>query len=279
VTDESPREEILINVTPREIRAALLENGVLQEVHIEREARRGLISNIYKGSVTRVLPGMQAAFVDIGLDRTAFLHVSDIVRRGEPDGAEDDEPLPDIRGLVHESDEILVQVVKDPLGSKGARLTTFITLPSRFLVYLPAGSGIGVSSRIEDETERNRLRNLLERLQENLAGGLIVRTAADGIGEATLASDLEFLQKLWSVIQLECSKAPAKSLVHEDLSLATSSESWWIQRNISTRCSPLPDVFCPRSSPCSSCTRGAGRFSTCTVQKTRFTRRLSVIFL
>ncbi len=219
MTDESPREEILINVTPREIRAALLENGVLQEVHIEREARRGLISNIYKGSVIRVLPGMQAAFVDIGLDRTAFLHVSDIALRGEPDGAEVDEPLPDIRGLVHEGDEILVQVVKDPLGTKGARLTTFITLPSRFRVYLPAGSGIGISSRIEDETERNRLRGLLEGLRENLAGGLIVRTAADGIGEATLASDLEFLLKLWSVIQLECSKSPAKSLVHEDLSL------------------------------------------------------------
>ncbi len=219
MTDESPREEILINITPREIRAALLENGVLQEVHIEREARRGLISNIYKGSVTRVLPGMQAAFVDIGLDRTAFLHVSDIVRRGEPDNTDGDEPLPDIRELVHEGDEIVVQVVKDPLGSKGARLTTFITLPSRFLVYLPAGSGIGISSRIEDETERNRLHGLLDGLQEKPAGGLIVRTAADGIGEATLASDLEFLLQLWSVVQLECSKVPAKSLVHEDLSL------------------------------------------------------------
>lgn len=219
MTDESPREEILINVTPREIRAALLENGVLQEVHIEREARRGLISNIYKGSVNRVLPGMQAAFVDIGIDRTAFLHVSDIVRRSEPDSADDNESLADIRELVHEGDEILVQVVKDPMGTKGARLTTFITLPSRFLVYLPAGNGIGISSRIEDEAERARLRGLLEPLQEKLSGGLIVRTAADGIGEATLATDLEFLRKLWSVVQVECSKAPAKSLVHEDLSL------------------------------------------------------------
>ncbi|MCI0516655.1 MAG: Rne/Rng family ribonuclease, partial [Woeseiaceae bacterium] len=216
MTDETPREEILINVTPREIRAALLENGVLQEVHIEREARRGLISNIYKGNVTRVLPGMQAAFVDIGLDRTAFLHVSDIVRNPEPDdGAE----LPDIRELVREGDEILVQVVKDPLGTKGARLTTFITLPSRFLVYLPAGSGIGISSRIEDETERHRLRGLLEALHGKASGGLIVRTAADGIDGPSLAPDLEFLLKLWSVIQLECSKAPARSLVHEDLSL------------------------------------------------------------
>lgn len=219
MTDETPREEILINVTPREIRAALLENGVLQEVHIEREARRGLISNIYKGSVTRVLPGMQAAFVDIGLDRTAFLHASDIVRHAEPAGDGDAEALPDIRELLREGDEVLVQVVKDPLGTKGARLTTFITLPSRFLVYLPAGTGIGISSRIEDEAERNRLRGLLEGLHGDAAGGVIVRTAADGIDEASLASDLEFLRKLWSVVQLECSNAPAKSLVHEDLSL------------------------------------------------------------
>jgi ribonuclease G len=219
VTDESPREEILINVTPREIRAALLENGVLQEVHIEREARRGLISNIYKGSVTRVLPGMQAAFVDIGLERTAFLHASDIVRHAEPENPGDAEPLPDIRELVHEGDEILVQVVKDPLGTKGARLTTFITLPSRFLVYLPAGNAIGISARIEDEGERNRLRELLEGLQKPPSGGLIVRTAADGVGEESLAADLDFLLKLWSAIQLECSKAKIKSLVHEDLSL------------------------------------------------------------
>ncbi len=219
MTDESPREEILINVTPREIRAALLENGVLQEVHIEREARRGLISNIYKGSVTRVLPGMQAAFVDIGLERTAFLHASDIARSAEPESPGDPEPLPDIRELVHEGDEILVQVVKDPLGTKGARLTTFITLPSRFLVYLPAGNGIGISSRIDDENERNRLRGLLEGLQKPVSGGLIVRTAADGVREASLAADLDFLLKLWLVIQLECSKATTKSLVHEDLSL------------------------------------------------------------
>jgi ribonuclease G len=219
LTDETPREEILINVTPREIRAALLENGVVQEVHIEREARRGLISNIYKGSVTRVLPGMQAAFIDIGLERTAFLHASDIARRNGPGAADDGAPLPDIRELLHEGDEILVQVVKDPLGSKGARLTTFITLPSRFLVYLPGAAGVGISARIDDEDERNRLRSLLEGMQGDLHGGLIARTAADGIGEASLRTDLDFLLKLWSVIQLESSKASAKSLVHEDLSL------------------------------------------------------------
>jgi ribonuclease G len=218
MTDDSPREEILINVTPREIRAALLENGVLQEVHIEREARRGLISNIYKGRVTRVLPGMQAAFVDIGLERTAFLHASDIAVRDRPAGADDAAP-PDIRQLVREGQDILVQVAKDPLGNKGARLTTFITLPSRFLVYLPFGNGVGVSSRIEDESERARLRELAEGMFRDAEGGMILRTAADGIGEPTLRADLDFLVKLWGVVQLASSNAPVKSLVHEDLSL------------------------------------------------------------
>ncbi|MDH5215743.1 MAG: Rne/Rng family ribonuclease, partial [Gammaproteobacteria bacterium] len=219
MTDDSPREEILINVTPREIRAALLENGVLQEVYIEREARRGLISNIYKGSVTRVLPGMQAAFIDIGLERTAFLHASDIVGRNDSNGGDDDQALPDIRELLREGQEVVVQVLKDPLGNKGARLTTFITLPSRFLVYLPGGNGVGISARIEDEAERSRLRSLVDGMQSGLQGGVIVRTAADGIDESTLRSDLEFLMKLWNVIQLQCSNAPVKSLVHEDLSL------------------------------------------------------------
>ena len=218
MTDDSPREEILINVTPREIRAALLENGVLQEVHIEREARRGLISNIYKGRVTRVLPGMQAAFVDIGLERTAFLHASDIAVRDKPADADDAAP-PEIRQLVREGQDILVQVAKDPLGNKGARLTTFITLPSRFLVYLPFGSGVGVSSRIEDESERARLRSLAEGMFQDIDGGVILRTAADGIGEPTLRADLDFLVKLWDVVQRASSNAPAKSLVHEDLSL------------------------------------------------------------
>jgi ribonuclease G len=218
MTDDSPREEILINVTPREVRAALLENGVLQEVHIEREARRGLIGNIYKGNVTRVLPGMQAAFVDIGLERTAFLHASDIARPGKADTGDTDS-LPDIRQLVREGEDILVQVAKDPLGNKGARLTTFITLPSRFLVFLPFGAGIGISSRIEDEAERSRLRMLAESVHVGTGGGVILRTAADGVGVDPLRADLEFLVKLWGVVQRACSNAPAKSLVHEDLSL------------------------------------------------------------
>lgn len=218
MTDESPREEILVNVTPREVRAALLENGVLQEVFIERASKRGLISNIYKGIVSRVLPGMQAAFVDIGLERTAFLHASDIARRNGP--ADLDGEVPDIRELVREGAEVLVQVIKDPLGSKGARLTTFITLPSRFLVYLPSGSGVGVSARIEDEPERERLRDEVERMLEGAdQGGVIVRTAGEGVSRDALRADLEFLRKLWGVVQLECRKGKVKSLVHEDLPL------------------------------------------------------------
>ncbi len=219
MSDESPKEEILVNVTPSEVRAALLENGVLQEVHIERAARRGVISNIYKGRVTRVLPGMQAAFIEIGLQRTAFLHVSDIVRRQNGD----ESAVADvrIREVVKEGDELLVQVVKDPLGNKGARLTTFITLPSRHLVLLPNDDTIGISARIEEDAERDRLRMIVEQLlaEQGLECGVIVRTVAEGATAEALQADLKYLAKLWEVIQLRCSKAGVKTLVHEDLSL------------------------------------------------------------
>ncbi len=219
MTDEGTREDILINVTPSEVRAALLENGVLQEVFIERAARRGVISNIYKGRVSRVLPGMQAAFVDIGLERTAFLHASDIAG-SEARGTAEDE-LPNIAALTREGEELLVQVVKDPLGNKGARLTTFITLPARHLVLMPKSSGVGISARIEDEAERERLRELVEGLLEDagLGCGAIVRTAAEGAASDALMSDLKYLMRLWEVISERYRRNPPKSLVHEDLSL------------------------------------------------------------
>ena len=218
MTDESLKEEILINVTPSEVRAALLENGVLQEVYVERTARRGLISNIYKGRVLRVLPGMQAAFIDIGLDRTAFLHASDIAKNGVPENSDD---VPNIRDLVREGDEIMVQVVKDPLGNKGARLTTYITLPSRHLVLLPRSDSVGVSARIEDEEERERLRGMVEELlaENELSCGAIVRTVAEGAERDAIAADLRYLIRLWDVVQERCSKSSVKALVHEDLSL------------------------------------------------------------
>ena len=218
MADESQKEEILINVTPSEVRAALLENGVLQEVYVERAACRGLISNIYKGRVMRVLPGMQAAFIDIGLERTAFLHASDIANV-KP--AEDPEHVPNIRDLVREGDEIMVQVVKDPLGNKGARLTTYITLPSRHLVLLPRSNTVGVSARIEDEQERDRLRVMVEELlaEQDLDCGAIVRTVAEGANKDALAADLRYSLKLWAVVNEQCSKRSVKSLIHEDLSL------------------------------------------------------------
>jgi ribonuclease G len=212
-------EEILVNVTSREVRAALVANGVLQEVMIERASRRGLISNIYKGRVSRVLPGMQAAFVDAGLERTAFLHASDIARNPH-EGAPDTEEEPSIRDCVHEGDELLVQVLKDPLGTKGARLTTYIAIPSRFLVMLPNGEGIGVSARIGSEDERDRLRSLVESLRlESSTAGYIVRTAAEGADAEALRADMLFLEKLWEAIEVAAKRARPGDLVHEGLAL------------------------------------------------------------
>jgi len=218
MTDESPKEEILVNVTPSEVRAALLENGVLQEVYIERAARRGLISNIYKGRISRVLPGMQAAFIDIGLERTAFLHASDIA---SPGVAENSDEVPNIKDLVREGDGIMVQVVKDPLGNKGARLTTYITLPSRHLVLLPHSNSVGVSARIEEDEERERLRSIVETLllEQGLSCGAIVRTVAEGTSADVIARDLKYTLLLWDVVQQRCREASVKTLVHEDLSL------------------------------------------------------------
>ncbi|MDX1516193.1 MAG: ribonuclease G [Woeseiaceae bacterium] len=217
MNDDTTKEDILINVTPSEVRAALLENGVLQEVFVERAARRGVISNIYKGHVSRVLPGMQAAFVDIGLARTAFLHASDIA---PPAPAEDNE-TPNIRELTREGDELLVQVVKDPLGNKGARLTTYITLPARHLVLMPNSRSIGVSARIEDDAERERLRSIVESLLADRAQecGAIVRTVAEGATREALHDDLRYLLRLWEVIRARGAEANIRTLVHEDLSL------------------------------------------------------------
>ena len=185
-------EEILINVTPPETRVAVIENGVLQELIIERTCQRGLVGNIYKGEVCRVLPGMQAAFVEIGLSRAAFLHISDLCQRDlDKKGSEN------IEDYLHESQHIIVQVTKDPLGSKGARLTTEISIPSRYQVYMPYASNSGISQRIESEQERDRLRNCLETFQkENGTGGFIARTAAECVEETVLYADMIFLLKL-----------------------------------------------------------------------------------
>lgn len=208
-------EEILINVTPQETRVAVVENGMVQELLIERSQSRGLVGNIYKGKVKRVLPGMQAAFVDIGLERSAFLHASEIVDHQQSDN---DESSEDINRLLHEGQEIIVQVIKDELGSKGARLTTHTTVPSRYLVLMPENSHVGVSQRIEDEQERNRLRDILNE-KEQSEEGYIIRTAAEGAGENELRRDVTFLKKLWDRIQSRIKTARCPALIYEDLSI------------------------------------------------------------
>ena len=207
-------EEILINVTPPETRVAVIENGVLQELIVERTGKRGIVGNIYQGKVCRVLPGMQAAFVDIGLERAAFLHASDI-NPGNGIRSEN------IAELLQDGSEVVVQVVKDPLGSKGARLTTNVSIPSRFMVYMPNMHNVGVSQKIEDEVERNRLREILNRYAEaaGLTGGFIARTAAEGADEFALRADMQFLHRLWESIQAKADSAKAKELIHEDLPL------------------------------------------------------------
>ncbi|RKZ49955.1 MAG: ribonuclease G [Gammaproteobacteria bacterium] len=236
-------EEILINVTPQETRVAVVENGILQEIYIERSQKLGLVGNIFKGTVSRVLPGMQAAFINIGLQRTGFLHTSDIVTETDTSSASEDSSVqqPAIETLLREGQEILVQVVKDPLGSKGARLTTRLSIPLRYLVFVPDYKYIGISQRIEDETERERLRNLILAYDaENIAlvananvtsikatneeaqlskGGFIVRTAAEGISEEEIFRDIEFLHKLWDSVVVRSENTYPPGIVYEDLPL------------------------------------------------------------
>ncbi len=210
-------EELLINITPPETRVALIENGVLQEIIIERGACRGLVGNIYNGKVCRVLPGMQAAFVDIGLDRAAFLHASDI------DSDDADARSDQIHELVREGDSVVVQVVKDPLGSKGARLTTSLSIPSCYLVYMPGLGNIGVSQKIEEEQERQRLRSILGGFNEDNdggGGGFIARTAAEGVNDEALRADMRFLSRLWQSVRKKVQACSGVALIHEDLPLA-----------------------------------------------------------
>jgi ribonuclease G len=214
--------EILINVAPRENRAALIENGVLMELFVERQSRRGIVSNLYKGRVQRVLPGMQAAFIDVGLERTAFLHAADIATPISENTLVGMPEALDIKRLVNEGDDILVQVVKDPMGTKGARLTTFVALPSRLMVYMPRGEGVGVSARIEDESERARLKSLVtESISGDTTGGYIVRTAAQGANADAIREDMKYLCRLWKHVREKGLMSRAGELVYEDLPLPT----------------------------------------------------------
>ncbi len=207
-------KEILINMTPQETRVAILENGMLHDLYIERSRSRGLVGNVYKGKVVRVLPGMEAAFVEIGLDKAAFLHVSDVAQKNKNNS----EPVY-IGQLLREGQEILVQVLKDQLGTKGARLTTNITIPSRYLVFMPNADNIGVSSRIEKEEDRERLKkDLLEQEHRIKDAGYILRTAAEVADKKALSSDIKYLNRLWHNIN-NTADVQAGSVVLKDLPL------------------------------------------------------------
>ncbi|RJX70694.1 ribonuclease G [Vibrio sinensis] len=213
--------ELLINVTPSEIRVAMIEGGTLQEIHVERESKRGIVGNIYKGKVSRVLPGMQAAFVDIGLEKAAFLHASDIVPHTEcvAENEKQQFQVRDISELVRQGQDIVVQVVKDPLGTKGARLTTDITLPSRYLVFMPGASHVGVSQRIDSEKERDRLKKVVSHYCDD-DGGFIIRTAAEGADEKELSQDAAFLKRLWSKVKDRRAKYKTRSTLYGELGLS-----------------------------------------------------------
>ena len=204
-----------MNVTPTETRVGVVENGVLQEIFIERENHRGLVGNIYKGKVVRVLPGMQAAFVDIGLERAAFIHAAEI--------GDGDANTP-INQLVHEGQSLVVQVTKDPIGTKGARLTTQLSIPSRYLVFMPGSVHVGISQKIEENGERDRLKQLVKDSMEveGLTGeaGFILRTAAEGVGEEEIGADTSYLRRLWRKLQERIADNKPPSLVYDELPLS-----------------------------------------------------------
>ncbi len=231
--------EILINVTPQESRVALLENGILQEIMVERSSNQGIVGNIYKGKVCRVLPGMEAAFIDIGQEKAAFLHASDLRFPAQDifngDTPEEEIVVPPITKLLHAGKQVLVQVIKEPLGTKGARLTMHVTIPSRYVVLMPDTDTIGVSSKIEDEDERERLKKIVSQFREsshheqqgekpvdqNQADkfGYIVRTAAEGISAEAIMADMAFLNKLWEKVSNAPDDPTDTALIYYDLPL------------------------------------------------------------
>ncbi|HDH16579.1 MAG TPA: ribonuclease G [Gammaproteobacteria bacterium] len=225
-------QEILINVTPQETRVAVVENGLLQELQIERSTARGIVNNIYVGKVVRILPGMQAAFIDIGLERTAFLHSSDIdpnTMDGTSSKATEDDC---ISHKLHDGQKLVVQVIKDPIGSKGARLTTRLAIPARNLVFLPYSSHIGVSQRIEGDSERKRLKDIIKSHVEGVVCGYIIRTIAETATEDEIRSDIEILHKIWQQLQLKLEGSKAGDVIYRDLPLAVRTVRDMVRDNV-----------------------------------------------
>jgi len=214
-------QDILINWAPQETRVAIVENGAVQELHIERTLERGLVGNVYLGKVVRVLPGMQSAFVDIGLERAAFLHVADLLS-GAPAAralAGDAPPLP-IERQVYEGQTLTVQVIKDAIGTKGARLTSQVSIAGRMLVFLPHDNHIGISQKIGSSELREQLRSRMTALAGADGGGFILRTNAEEASDTELAEDIAYLRRAWALIRERGAQRPAGSLLHQDLSLA-----------------------------------------------------------
>jgi ribonuclease G len=211
-------DDILVNITPMETRVAVVEQGATQDIHIERTVTRGIAGNIYAGKVVRVLPGMQAAFVDIGVERTGFIHVSDVI--GHDERGRQSENIAD---HLQEGQKVIVQVTRDPLGTKGARLTTQLSVSTRYLVLMPQNDHVGVSQLIDDAQERERLQQVLaegltaRQMDENW--GFILRTAAEGVGSEEIVSDLRFLQRLWAAVSRRAAAADKPQLLYEDLPL------------------------------------------------------------
>jgi len=216
------QQDILINWSPQETRVAVVESGAVQELHVERTLERGLVANVYLGKVARVLPGMQSAFIDIGLERAAFLHVADVWHRqpdGEPPGfLRNNAPQVPIEKQVFEGQSLMVQVIKDPIGSKGARLSTQISIAGRLLVFLPQDDHVGVSQKIPPE-QRDALRSRLQALVGSAGGGFILRTNGEDSSDAELAEDIAYLRKTWARIRESATRLPPPALLHQDLNL------------------------------------------------------------
>lgn len=215
------QQDILVNWSPQETRVAIVESGAVQELHVERTLERGLVGNVYLGKVARVLPGMQSAFIDMGLERAAFLHVADVWQRppeGEPPSGRNGQPQVPIEKQVFEGQPLMVQVIKDPIGTKGARLSTQISIAGRLLVFLPQDDHLGVSQKIPAD-QRDALRRRLTRLVGEAGGGFILRTNGEDATDEELAEDIAYLRKMWTRIRESAARLPPPSLLHQDLNL------------------------------------------------------------
>src|ERR1051325_3895274 len=232
-------KEMIVSSNGHETMVALLEDDLVAEIFVERERQRGVVGNVYKGRVSKVLPGMQSSFIEIGLERDGFLYVAEVIdtleefeklESGEDDdkagsarGRDEIRPQAKIEDLLKEGQEILVQVVKEPLGTKGARLTSHVTMPGRFLVFMPTVDHVGVSRKIESRDERSRLRGIVKKFREEhgFVGGVIIRTAASGRSEADIVSDLSYFHEIWTSVRQKMENRRPPAVLFQEQSLVT----------------------------------------------------------